>query len=75
MLTTNEFRQLFNAIVPMSQNRINGRDHVDTLHVLNLLAAFCGEQVRIECDPADSAGNVTIHAYIGRTVEPDVHAT
>lgn len=48
MLSSIEFKQLFTAIVPMIGNRINGRDQVDALHVLHLIAAFCDEQVKIE---------------------------
>lgn len=60
MLSRKEFQQLFAAIIPMSQHRINGRNNVDMLHVLNLIAAFCNERVKI--DASDSV----IRASIGQ---------
>lgn len=66
MLSRKEFQQLFAAIVPMSQHRINGRDNVDTLHVLNLIAAFCDEPVRITQAASAGTGDSVISVSIGR---------
>lgn len=70
MLTRNEFRQLFTVIVPMSQHRVNGRVQVDAFDVLNLIATFCSEHVRIELTQGESANGSVFRAHIGERQQP-----
>ncbi len=47
MLTKTEATQLFTALIKAQNIRVNGESHTNTADILDLVATFCHDRVKI----------------------------